>query len=174
MLFEVTNKKVFTTDPVDGYVNVTAEDLNEISDFTLAASPLLPDAIPAWFRVRVTYDELSTAATTNNIELYELPAGGVIHAVMMKTSAAFTGGSISAYTLSVGITGTLNKYAAAFNVFQAVAATTFQLSTTQGAESFTAATSIKIAATSTSDDLDAATAGSVDVYLLMSQLPLPA
>ena len=130
MLFEVTNKKVFTPDPSTGRVRVTPEDLNEISDFTLAASPLTPDAIPAWFRVRKAYSDFTAAATTESIELYSLPAGAVIHAVIQKHSASFTGGSISAYTTSVGITGTLAKYAAAFNVFQAAAATTFQLTCT--------------------------------------------
>lgn len=168
MIFRITNKKVFTDDQV-----VTAADLNEISEFTAEGNPLLVDPIPAWFRVRVSYSDFSTAATTNNIELYELPAAGLVEAVAIVHSTPFTGGSISAYTLSVGITGTLNKYASAFDVFQAAGSTVFQVSTTVGMESTSAATSIKVAATSTGDDLDAATAGSADIYIKMSRLPLP-
>lgn len=174
MLFAVTNKKTFTADPVTGRVRVTPEDLNEISDFTLEASPLLVDTIPAWFRVRIDSTDFTDADTAQDIEVYELPTAGVIHAVAICPVTSFTGGSISAYTLSVGITGTLNKYAAAFDVFQAPGNTVFQISSTTGAENIGTTTSIRVAATSTGDDLANATTGAADVYLLMSRLPLPA
>lgn len=174
MLFVVRNKKVFTPNPSTGRVRVTAEDLNEISDFTLEASPLLVDTLPAWFRVRIDSTAFKAVATTENIALFSLPASGLVHAVAIVPRVAFSGGGVTAYTLSVGITGTLAKYAAAFNVFQAPGATVFQLTTTQGMESVTALTSLRVAATSTTANLSAVTVGSCDVYLLMSRLPLPA
>lgn len=124
---------------------------------------------PRWVKATRTYAQLAAAATTNDVEVYSLPAGGVIHAVKIKHSVAFSGGSISAYTVSVGITGNLTKYASAFNVFQAVADTTFQLSSSFGSEDHGAATSIRLAATATGDDLDQATQGSVDVWILVSE-----
>lgn len=174
MLFAVTNKKTFTPDPVTGRVRVLPEDLDEISEFTLEASPLTVDYMPAWFRVRVDSTDFTDADTAQDIEVYELPTAGVIHNVAIVPVTSFTGGSISAYTLSVGINGNLTKYAAAFDVFQATGNTVFQLSTTQGMENAGAATSIRVSAVSTGDDLANATTGAADIYLLMSRLPLPA
>ena len=97
---------------------------------------------------------------------------GVIHKVVQKHTTAFSGGTLSAFTTSIGIVGTLAKYAAAFDVFQAVAATTFQhTDSTGGMETFGGATSIRIAAVATGDTVANATAGSVDVYILHSVLP---
>lgn len=120
---------------------------------------------PVVQRFTVAHTAFQTAALTNNIELFSLPAKALIERVVIKHSASFTGGAISAYTLSVGIAGTLAKYAAAFNVFQAPGATVLQLTQTEGIESFGAATSIRIAATSTTANLNASTGGSVDVYV---------
>lgn len=127
------------------------------------------NTIPRWRKYTKAYGDFSTAGTTNNIELFSLPPACVIHAVKIKHSTAFSGGAISAYTISVGITGTLAKYAAAFDVFQAASATAFSITGTIGSESHTAVTSIKVAATSTSANLNAATAGSVDVWVLWSE-----
>ena len=126
-------------------------------------------SIPQWTKYTVVYTDLSTAATTNNITLFTLPAAGIIHGVKIKHSTSFTGGSISAYTVSVGITGNLTKYASAFDVFQAAASNTFQLTNVLNSEDHASTTAIKIAATSTGANLNAATAGSVDVWVLASQ-----
>lgn len=124
---------------------------------------------PTWVKYTFTYADFSTAATTNSLDLLSLPAGGIIQGVKIKHSAAFTGGAISAYTIQVGIVGTLNKYASAFNVFQAPGNTVQQLSTTAGTENGGAATAIKVTATSTGANLNAATAGSVDIWVLQSK-----
>lgn len=125
-------------------------------------------AVPQCVKITKTHTDLAIAATTNNITLYSLPAGGVIQMVKTKASVAFTGGSISAYTVSVGIAGTLAKYSTAFDVFQAVGSDTYQLSALFGGEDCSSPTAIKIAATSTGANLSAATAGSVDIWLLVS------
>lgn len=134
---------------------------------TLTVSAI--STVPTWIKYTKTFAQLAAAATTNDIELLSLAAGGIIHAVKIKHSASFTGGAIAAYTLSVGISGTLNKYAADFDVFQATGATVQQLSTTVGTENHTTAVSIRLAATSTGDNLDQAGAGSVDVWILQSK-----
>lgn len=137
-------------------------------------APLVEDALEKldaaawWTKYTVTYSDLSAASTTNDVELFSLPAGGVIHGVKIKHSTAFSGGAISAFTVSVGITGTLAKYASAFDVFQAVSNTAQQVSSTVGTENHGASTSIKIAATSTGANIDQATAGSVDVWVMWS------
>lgn len=124
-----------------------------------------------WTKYTVPYTSLATAGLTNDIELFSLAAKTMIHNVVLKQSTAFSGGLIATYTVSVGITGNLVKYAAAFNVFQAAGAATFGLNVLPGIENFTGATSIRIAAISTVGNLNAATAGSVDAFVLTSLLP---
>lgn len=125
-------------------------------------------ARPRWFKFSKTYADLSTGAGSNNIELFSLPARGVIHAVIIKHTTPFTGGTISAYTLSVGITGNLTKYTSAHSVFGAAADTTFLISNVVGMENFGSVTSIKLSAISTGANLSAATQGAVEVYVLAS------
>lgn len=117
----------------------------------------------------VTHTQLQTGATTNNIEIWSAPAGLVVHNCKIKHSVAFAGTSISAYTISVGITGNLTKYAGAFDVFQAVSGTAQQFSTPDAMESSASATSVKVQAISTGANLSASTAGSVDIWLWVSR-----
>ena len=129
---------------------------------------------PLWVKVgTLTYADFSTAGTSQAANLFQLPAGAMIHATRIKHSVAFAGGAISAYTVAVGISGTANKYAAAFNVHQAVGNTAFQDSTPSalGAETLASATQIIATATSTGANTNAATAGSVDVWCQISQPP---
>ncbi len=127
-----------------------------------------------WVKVSKTFTDLATAGVTNNITLYSLPAKSLVHCVVLKASAAFTGGAIVTYTLSVGIAGSLTKYTAAFDVLQTVGATVSLLTvpvTVVAVESFTTAVDLKLSAVSTVGNLDEATTGAVDVYLLTSTLP---
>lgn len=128
-------------------------------------------SILSWTKYTTGFAALSTAGLTNDIELFSLPAKTMIHSVVIKQSTAFSGGLIATYTVSVGINGNLVKYAAAFNVFQAVGATTFGTNFLPAIENFTSATSIRIAAISTVGNLNAAVAGSVEVWALTSLLP---
>jgi len=127
--------------------------------------------VGVWIKYTVTHTALQAAALTNNIELFSLPTKGVIKNVIIKHTTAFAGTSITAYTVSVGIAASLAKYASAFDVFQATGAAVGQTSSVADFESFTGATSIKIAATSVGANLSASTAGSVEVYVLWNVLP---
>jgi hypothetical protein len=130
--------------------------------------PTISTAAPTWQKVTVTHTQLQAAALVSTIELFTLPAAGVIHAVKIKHSVAFAGTDITAYTVKVGITGALQKYADDFNVLQAVAATTFAINSTFGSEDHGTATSIKVTATSVGANLSASSAGSVDIWVLHS------
>jgi len=179
MLFVVLNKKVFTVDPVTGVVRITPEDLNAISEFTLEASPSLPEAVPAWFHYEVTYADLATGATTNNIELVELPAGAIVHAAKVKHGEAFAGGAISAYTLSLGVATDLDRYSGGttVNVFDAPAADNYDVKLPDGGalrgESHDLPWSLRVAAASTGANLSAATAGYAEIWLLLSAAASP-
>jgi hypothetical protein len=139
---------------------------------TISSAQLL--SVPYWTKYTKTYTDLSTAGLTNDIELFSLPAKTVIHKTVVKHSVAFSGSTIASYTISVGIAGTLAKFIAAFDVFQAVAATTFSSAATtinQSPENFTSAVSVRIAAVAVGANLSAATAGSVDMWVETSLLP---
>lgn len=58
----------------------------------------------------VGYADLSAAALTNNVEIFQLPENGVLQAVKIKHSAAFTGGAVSALKLDVGVATDLGRY----------------------------------------------------------------
>ena len=111
----------------------------------------------------------TAAATSESIMLFTLEAGGVIHAVKIKHSTAFTGGTLTAFTVEVGISGSTTKYASAFDVFQAITATTFQITEVVDSEDHGAGTTIQITARSVGDNVVSATAGSVDVWVLVSK-----
>lgn len=123
-----------------------------------------------WIKVTKSHTDFQAAATTNNIEIYSLAAGAMLHGVVVKHTTAFAGTGITAYTLSVGLTGNLAKYATAFDVFQAIADTTLQASDNFAIENWGAVTSIRGAAVSTGGNLNASTAGAVEFYLLVSQV----
>jgi hypothetical protein len=132
------------------------------------AAITLPVTTLSWTKYTVTHTALQAAAMANDIQLFSLAAAGVIHAIKIKHSILFAGTGITDYKISVGITGTLAKYASAFDVDTAVSATNFQLTSTVGSENHGAATSIRVAATSTGANLDQSTAGSVDIWVLTS------
>lgn len=149
----------------DARAVLSVEDNADVTD----AANVQTSGAPIWQKYTVAESAFTAASTTEDIELFSLPAAAVIHSVRIKHSASFTGNSISAFTLSVGIVGVLAKYSAAFNVFQAPGATVSLETATIGAESQSGATSIRLAAIATNDDVLDATAGSVDVWVQVSQ-----
>lgn len=130
-------------------------------------------AFPQWFKVQITHTQLQAAALTNNITLYTLPAGGVIHGVHLKQSTAFAGTGITAYTVSVGLTSFAERYASLYNVFAAAAAQTKQISNVMDSPDNASSTAIKLFAVSVGANLNASTAGVLEVGLLLSLCTLP-
>lgn len=129
-----------------------------------------PNEFPRWFKVgTVSYKALLAAALTGSINLFKLPAKATIHCVKIKHSVAFAGPSISAYTVSVGISGSLAKYASAFDVFQASASGAFQVSSNCDGEDSVSDTQVLLTATAVGANLNVATAGSVDIWAMLSK-----
>jgi hypothetical protein len=124
-------------------------------------------------RFTVTHADLTASATTQNVTLFTLPKGSVVCGVRIKHSTAFAGGTLSAMTVSVGTSGDTTAYAGAFDVFQTVADTTFQVTDQFNAASY-AAHSIVAAFTATGDNVVNATAGvvDIDIYYLNVTTPL--
>lgn len=170
-----------------GYASLNASSLvvqnpaSAASTSAMAAIPIagadgldvsfIPSRVMRAVKVTKTFTDFATAGLTNDIEIFSLPAKGVIHTVVQKHTTAFSGGTIASYTTSVGIAGNFTKYSGAFDVFQAVGNTTFKFDELPNMENFGAATSIRALATATGDNLDQAAAGSVDFYILYTVLP---
>lgn len=141
-----------------------------------------PAYVPRWVKRSFTYDDFATAATTNEIELWQIPPGGMVHAAVVKHSTAFAGGSIHAYSVSCGKPGGNpgddTNLLTTFNVFQAVSGTTFAYSTGTDSDppyplfmqNFGTSYSLSIYAACSGGNLDTATQGAVDVWLLVSDV----
>ncbi len=125
---------------------------------------------PRWVKVTKTRQDFSAASTTNDISIYTLPIKGYIHDVKIVPNTAFSGGGIASYTLSVGISGSLAKYAVATDVFTGNTTVSAVHTPLIGLESLSATTTIRAQATSTGADLSDASAGAVTFYLLISVL----
>lgn len=134
-----------------------------------------PNNTPQWIKITKLYSDFATAGLTNDIEIYSLSAKQVVHSAVIHHTAAFVGGTIASYTMSVGSGTPFVNYIAASNVFQAAGNTVIfpaiSAPIAQLPQNFGASTSIRAAAISTVGLLNAATAGSVDFYLLVSNLP---
>lgn len=161
-------KRTLTFDSCGLLYSISAETRESEITFEACGDTAFGAQAPQWYEYTKSYTDFSTAGTTNDVELLSLPAGGIIHDVQIKHSAAFTGGAITAYTVSVGIAGTLNKYLTAFNTFQAPGNTVFAFGGVRNMENSGSTTSIRAAATSTGANLNAATAGSVTIRVLRS------
>lgn len=174
-----TNATIVTP-TIASFVNATHTHQNAAGGGTLTtaaiasgtfASSFIATDIARWTKVTKIFSDFTDTDTTNDIEVFSLPAKGVIQKVVIKHNTAFTGGTISAYTISVGIASNFTKYAAAKDVFAAASDTNFGFNELQNMENFGAATSIRAQATSTGGNLNAATTGSVDIYIYYSVLP---
>jgi hypothetical protein len=128
----------------------------------------LNDAVSSWTKYTVTYAQFSTAAATNQVVLANLPAGTVFEAIVVNSTAAFTGGSISAYTIDVDASPV--SLISSYDAFLAPT-TTASGQGIYGVANFQSPTSLIATANSSGGNLDTATAGSVDIYVKFQTLP---
>ena len=126
-----------------------------------------------WTKFTKAAADFSDAAP--DITLFSLPAKTVVQAVIIKHSVPFTGIGVTSYTLQAGIAGNFNKYASAFDVFQAAGDAVKQLSQSMDIESFTGPTDIKLKAVGNAagaiDAAATAALGVVDVWVQTSTIP---
>lgn len=121
-----------------------------------------------------TYSDFSDASTENDVEVLSLPAQYTLKRAIIKHSESFQdsgGGSISAFTVSLGVTGALDKVSLPFDVYQAAGNSVFKAAEYGQPEDFGSATSIRINAKSTGANLDQADQGSLDVWVKTEKLP---
>lgn len=143
----------------------------------------------------LTYSDLTTAGTSQTISLNANPGGNAVNTPATSTpinsanfqipqtgkvltctihhTTAFSGGAITAMTVSVGKVGGSNTFVApAFNVFTGAADTNLQESFAVGSGQITA-WGVTVTFTSTGGNVNAATAGSVDIYITYLNVSSP-
>jgi len=69
---------------------------------------------------------LTLNSASNPSLAYTLPSGSKILGVSVKASVAFTGGALTAMTVSLGVTGAVTRFTSAWDIFQAVGDTVLQ------------------------------------------------
>lgn len=124
-----------------------------------------------WYKYTFTYADVVAlgAVTSGNLNLHLLLAGWNIETIRIKHSTAFTGGSISALTASVGIASEVDRYSMLFNLMQPVAHDTIYLNAADYTESQSNNTQIVLNFQATGDNLDQLTAGEVTVWIKLSE-----
>lgn len=122
---------------------------------------------PCYIKKTLTYSDFLEADNTKTIELDFLLKNTMIKNFYLKHSTAFSGGTISAYTISVGNYIDPNLFIDNFDVMSAVAEDNFILINLNKVIYETSGRVLTITARSTTDTLDHGTAGSVDVYFLV-------
>lgn len=129
---------------------------------------------PSWTKYNLTYANFSTAGTASTIVITTAAANTVVHAVKIQATTPFTGGAISAYTISVGTAaavGGSSAYATAFDVFQTTSNTTYQLSYDWDQPVSASTYTITATANSTGANLSVSTGGAVGIWILTSTTP---
>jgi hypothetical protein len=127
--------------------------------------------LSSWQKVTVGFASLTNAGLTQTINLVTTGTRVKSCGVSVKHTAAFTGGTVSAMTVSVGdAAGSATTYTATFNIFQAPGNTVFQ-DTTELTSATYAASTIQAFFTAVGGNLNTLAAGSVDFDICTVTLP---
>jgi len=102
--------------------------------------------------------------------IFQLAQAGVIHVVVIKHSQSFAG--IGTATVELGDTLDPDKYASAFDVFQSDGDAIFQISHPVNMSSFSVTPTNILATLRVDTQIGNTSAGSVDIYVLKSVLPI--
>jgi len=127
-----------------------------------------------WIHFSISYTDLATAATSNQVTLYTLPIKGVIQGAMLHETTAFndSGGpsAMTSYTIAIGTAADYELVLSNTDVFQAPSDTLSYSSNIVDAPNFAATTNIVLTVNS-DQNLDTATQGAVDIWLYVATLP---
>lgn len=163
-VYDIVEGATPDTDMADG------ETLEVVGDKVQAMQ-----AVPRWEKFVIEAADLAAigASTSGAVTVLTLPDNGMVHAVKIRSAVQFAGGSVSALSGTVGVAGTVDKYAAAYDMWAAPGDANFAVTFTAGTEENTlagggAGTAILLTVTATGDNLDALSAGEVHVWVLWS------
>lgn len=127
------------------------------------------DSTGRWKKIVVANTDFTPSGPVTTIPLFILPAGSIIEGIKIKHSAAFTGGSVSAATIEVGVTGNLDKYASTFDVFQAPGDTVQQHSLVFDGEDHANPATISATLRTTGGNSGDLTAGTAEIWSKISR-----
>lgn len=142
-----------------------------VADSTASEGIAWENTNPRWRKFSYTYTDFSNASTSFSVTAFTLLSGEGIDAIVVKHGTPFTGGTITAYTLEIGETGDSDQFSTPFDVFQATSTSTLQVTNSLDVPNIGATTDVVVTAKSTGDNLDQATAGTVDIYFRTFLLP---
>lgn len=139
---------------------------------TRLATTAYVDTNLMWVMMALGHADFQIAANNNAVPVYTLPPKTAIVAVYLAHQQEFLGGAIATYTLSVGIAGTLQKFANNFDVFQIPGGTVFAPTNNLAAaiEDYNNPVDILVNAISTGATLDASIQGAGEIQILISTL----
>lgn len=167
----IGGKPNFQPDPASGQYVLTLAQLNQVFDnLTLALD--IPDPVAAR-QVDLTYLDTAFSGLVHSVKLLTLEPGEVVHGVVLKHEAAFTGGGATAVTAEVGPAADLDQFVQAFDVLQAANDSLFAGSPAGFAPAplhFSQPVDVLLTLRSTGANLSALTTGVVSVYLYISSL----
>ena len=127
----------------------------------------MPPSQTTWQKITVPYSVIQTASLTNTVALLTLPALWIVHNVFMNVTTAFAG--TTTLVLSVGKSSATTKWVSSLSVLS-LGLLPGNAINAPIPESNSSSTVINLYATSTLSNLSNLTQGSVDIYLLVSQL----
>lgn len=124
-----------------------------------------------WFKYVIPETALTAAATTESIPLFVTDTNTSICGTQIKHSAAFTGGGLTAMTVSLGVSGEEGLYGQPFDIFQAPANNLFQTTNSQQSSVVGATATVLATFDSVGANVNAATTGSVSIWVCSVDLP---
>jgi hypothetical protein len=138
-----------------------------IAKFTITFTDLIPFTTAGAHALLLTTDP---GGNPFNPTQFGIPQAGTILFSRMNVGTAFTGGSLGAVTASVGTSTTVTAVTAANSIFTAACFDKHGINTEFNSN---AAQLLQVNLTPTSDVLSAATAGYMDIYLVMLDISTP-
>lgn len=172
--FSTGTVRVKSPDGTYAIVNLTLPDTDGNPGEVLStdgSGVLSWSSSPVWTKYTKTFSDFGGGGATETESLVTLPANATVQGVIVKHSVAFSGGTCSALTVEVGISGNTAKYSSAFDVFQAVANTAKQSSNVLDVEIASISLDALFTSTGCTTDIADFTAGSVDIWVLSITLP---
>ena len=116
-------------------------------------------------KVSKSFDDLSDADLEEDIEIFSLPAGWKLIAILIKHEDAWSGPGINNVEVEAGIAGELDRYADAHDIDQAPGDTIFSDNDLGAIENWSNATSIRANFRTVGANIDQLDAGTVDFYI---------
>lgn len=129
-------------------------------------------SVGKWEKYTITFSDFAIGATSNTINLRELGTDEMVLRSVIVPRVAFSGGAISAYTISIGNSALgVAIYQSPTSVFTGVTVNAGNNSTINNTRLLAASSYITARSTSTTANLDAATQGVADIYFQIAQMP---